>query len=180
MCFPRLAGLFALAVLVAGLPAQAPLASPAVPPASPSPSASPVPANPTNAQLLERLKENALVFNVTASITGDEGIIWTAAQTRITVHGLGVTIKLESTDLLIMAELTPYRQTADTILLAIKNELWLRTPQSNSVQYFASLKSALVKLNAPVYFYPMGKASGDGRPVIKMDIVVVPYQDAKD
>jgi hypothetical protein len=156
-----------LLVLAAGLAAQ---------PAATAPEASASP----NAQLLETLKLNALVFNVKASISGAEGVMWTASQTRVTVHGLSVTIKIEGTDMLIMAELTPYRQTPDTILLAIKNELWLRNPVNATVQYFISIKSALVKLNSPVFFYPLGKGSDDGRPVIKMDISVSPYQEAKE
>jgi hypothetical protein len=133
-----------------------------------------------NPQLLETIKLNALVFSVKASIIGTEGVAWAADQNRVTVHGIPVTIKLEGTDMLIMAELTPYRQTPDSILLAIKNELWLRDPGAGTVQYFISIKSALVKLNSPVYFYPLGKGSGDGRPVIKMDITVNPYQEAKE
>ena len=145
---------------------------------TPAPSVSPN--APTVSQLLETLKENALVFTVKAAIIGDAGVQWSAGQTRITVHGVGVTIKLESTDLLILAELTPYRQSADTIMLAIKNELWLRSPESGTVRYFASLKSALVKLNSPVYFYPLGKTSGDGRSFIQMDITVAPYQEPRE
>ena len=156
------------------------LAQSAAPGPVPGSSASPDTSSPGNAHLLDMLKEKALVFNVKASIGSPQGVLWSADQTRVTVHGLSVTIRMESSDLLILAELTPYQISSDSILLVIRNELWLRLPANNTVQYFASFKSAQVKLNDPVYFYPLGKTTDAGRPGIRMEITVNPWRETKD
>jgi len=143
--------------------------------------------------VLKAILDQALTVTIVARVTENGRETVTSYElTQITISGRGVRLRLEGGNLTIVAEFTPYEnEDDDSILLIAEGQIWLTTPQNETVHYRTSQKSIPIKLGETVLFYPLGRsidmdledvsaADTDGEHLnIELQVQVAPYSSAE-
>lgn len=131
--------------------------------------------------LLSLIDKNAYSVHVTARVIHQKDVsLWDMEVTKMTISGRTVTVRLSGDNLLVTAELTPYKQTDDSILLVAQGQVWLTTPGEEAVKYSSAIQSLPIEAGDKVYFYPLGVSKKDKAPPfsIELEIQVTPYEIA--
>lgn len=107
---------------------------------------------------LELLEGRALQVSITARIIEDgEETVWNMDLTRVTISGRAVTVRLEGSNVVVVANFTPYREDDNSILLVAQGQTWLTGSEENDpVRYRTAFKSLPMRLGEPVVFLPLG------------------------
>ena len=132
---------------------------------------------------LESLFDKALQLEISARITSLDGeeVVWNMDLTRVTLAGRAVQVRLDGSNVTVLAEFTPYVQDDGTLILVAEGRTWLTGEDEDGVRYRTSFKSLPIRLGEPVLFFPLGN-----RPVtvgreeteqfnIELEINVVSY-----
>lgn len=132
---------------------------------------------------LEHLFQDALQLEISARITTLDGeeVVWNMDLTRVTLAGRAVQVRLDGSNVTVMAEFTPYVQDDGSLVLVAEGRTWLSGDDEDAVRYRTSFKSLPIRLGEPVLFFPLGN-----RPVtvqrgeteqfnIELEINVVSY-----
>lgn len=140
--------------------------------------------------VLRAILDQALAVSIVARVTENGRETVTSYElTQVTISGRAVRLRLEGGNLTIVAEFTPYENDDQSILLLAEGQVWLTTPQSETVQYRTSQKSIPIELGETVLFYPLGRTfdvdlhdvEGDDEDQlnIELQVQVAPYSSAE-
>lgn len=140
--------------------------------------------------VLRAILDQALAVSIVARVTENGRETVTSYElTQVTISGRAVRLRLEGGNLTIVAEFTPYENDDQSILLLAEGQVWLTTPQNETVQYRTSQKSIPIELGETVLFYPLGRTfdvdlrdvEGDDedRLNIELQVQVAPYSSAE-
>lgn len=136
-------------------------------------------ADPKTDAVIQSLMENGLAVHIFTRITPSASESeWTAESTKLTLSGRSVRVKLSGEDLLINANLTPYLNDDDTILLIAQGEVYQGGEDTEGVRYSSTFRSLPVAPGEKVVFFPLGLALDENNQFynIEMEIEVVPYR----
>jgi hypothetical protein len=110
--------------------------------------------------LLELVESKALKVNVKARVVDHGNVsVWDMEITKITISGKTVHIRLKGEDILVHANLTPYSENGQSILLVAQGQVWINAPGSDEVTYKSTVKSLPIRSGEKVLFYPLGVSS---------------------
>ncbi|MEW5817532.1 MAG: hypothetical protein AB1798_19305, partial [Spirochaetota bacterium] len=81
-------------------------------------------------------------------------------------------------NILVYANITPYSEDDDTIMLVAQGQVWISSKDNNSVKYLSTMKSLPVTPGEKILFLPLGvsKEAKDQPFTIELEIQVTPYQ----
>lgn len=137
---------------------------------------------------LELLSDKALSVHITARITqNDEETVWDMELTRVTISGRTVTIRLEGSNIVVVANFTPYQEEDDSILLVAQGQTWISDDDpATDDQYRTSFKSLPIRLGESAVFLPLGTSPLDvtldtdatGSFNIELEVTVEPYTES--
>lgn len=106
---------------------------------------------------LELLQDEALSVHITARITQDGNeTVWDMDLSRVTISGRAVTVRLDGSNVVVVARFTPYQEAEDSILLVAQGETWVTAEGQDNTRYRTSFKSLPVRLGESVVFFPLG------------------------
>jgi hypothetical protein len=139
-------------------------------------------------EAFDLLNDKALRVHITARITqNDAETVWDMELTRVTISGRTVTVRLDGSNIVVVANFTPYREDDDSILLVAQGQTWISDDDPETdVQYRTSFKSLPVSLGEPAVFLPLGSTPLDvtldsnatGSFNIELEVTVEPYTEA--
>ena len=139
-------------------------------------------------ETLDLLNDKALSIHITARITqNDEETVWDMELTRVTISGRTVTVRLDGSNIVVVANFTPYQGDDDSVLLVAQGQTWISDDDPETeVQYRTSFKSLPISLGEPAVFLPLGSTPLDvtldsdatGRFNIELEVTVEPYAEA--
>jgi hypothetical protein len=133
---------------------------------------------------LELLQDKALSVHITARITQDgEQTVWDMNLSRVTISGRAVTVRLDGSNVVVVARFTPYKEADDSILLVAQGETWVTASGDDNTRYRTSFKSLPVELGESVVFFPLGTNEVNmdvdspeyGSFNIELEVRIVPY-----
>jgi len=137
-------------------------------------------------EALRDLSDSAMGVHITARITrGDEETVWDMNVTRVTISGRAVTVRLDGSNVTVVAKFTPYRDSDDSILLVAQGQTWIsRDGGEEDVDYQTAFESMPISLGEPVVFLPLGEneltmdVETDERTTfnIELEVTVLPYE----
>lgn len=131
-------------------------------------------------QALALLKDKALSVHITARVTENgKQTIWNMDLSEVTIFGRAVTVKLNGSNIVVVATFTPYRETSKSVLLVAQGQTWITSPVDKEVKYATSFRSLPIDMGEKVLFYPLGvnlQTEKYGNINIELEIRVVPYQ----
>jgi hypothetical protein len=119
-------------------------------------------------EILRLLSENALNVSITARIIQDSNeTVWNMDLSRVTISGRAVKIRLDGSNVVVVAQFTPYRGENDEVLLVAQGQTWVISESDEDMRYATTFESMPMKLGDAVLFYPLGRHS-----ILEMDMDV--------
>lgn len=130
--------------------------------------------------VLHLLKDNVFAVNVIGRIY-DSGEVssWEMEVAKYTISGRKVSLRLEGDELVVIADITPYMDEEDGVLLVAQGQVWIKSPGEEVVKYSSAMKSLPIKLGDKVYFYPLGISRDYDAEmfILELEIQVLPYKN---
>lgn len=134
---------------------------------------------------LEELLSGALTLHIRARIIDqdDNETVWTMDLTRVTISGRSVRVRLDGSNIAVVAEFTPYWEGNGQLMLVAQGRTWLTSDESDdSPDYRTSFTTLPIQLGEPIVFLPLGNSNVPvdterfGRLNIELEINVERYQ----
>jgi hypothetical protein len=123
------------------------------------------------------LRDRAVVLNIVARIVEqDQEEIWNSNNSKVTIMGRPVNLKLIGENVVVNVQFTPYQQENGQSLLVAQGQIWINVP-NEGVRYQTTLQSIPMKFGEQIYFFPLGKVRSDDDASIEIRLELHPYQE---
>jgi hypothetical protein len=128
-------------------------------------------------ELLPQLKDRAMVLDIVARVLEqDQSVAWDQANSRVTIPGRPVGLKLVGTNVVVAVQFTPYRRQNGSIVLVAQGQIWVDIP-NQGISYQTTMQTIPLEFGEPVYFFPLGSAKPE-ESRIEIKIELRPYTEA--
>jgi hypothetical protein len=125
--------------------------------------------------MMPGLRERAVVLNITARIVEqDEEEIWNSNNSKVTILGRPVSLKLIGENVVVYVQFTPYQQENGRSLLVAQGQIWINIP-NEGVRYQTTLQSIPMEFGEQIYFFPLGKVGSAHEARIEIQLELRPY-----
>lgn len=129
--------------------------------------------------------EQALNVNIAARVSeAGENAVWNVESTELTVPGKSISVRLVGSNIVIVAQFTPYIGEGDSLILLAQGQVWISSPAEESMKYLATLKSIPITLGERVLFFPLGVKSLEQKSGnmynIELEIKILPHISAPE
>lgn len=124
---------------------------------------------------LPGLKERAIIIEIIARIAENEHTdTWISENTKITIPGKPVIIKLVGSNLVIFAQFTPYTREDGKNFLVAQGQVWIETAEGG-LKYQTTMQTIPLDYGEKLFFYPLGQKSKDKQAQIEIQLALRPY-----
>jgi hypothetical protein len=153
------------------------------PPSEPS-SASTVPPIAGLDEIFPGLRERALVCTIEARVVeaGDE-VAWQAADSKVTISGRPVSLKLAGDNLVVALQFTPYIRfqngTPPIGYLVVQGQIWVNK-NDGGMYYQGVMQSVPVSMGEKIYFLPLGPKKNRDDSSIEILFELQPYSETAE
>jgi hypothetical protein len=132
------------------------------------------------AEVLPAFKERAVVINITARIIeNNRQEIFNAVNSRVTIPGRPVGIKLVGSNVVVAVQFTPFFGRQGKNVLVAQGQIWVEIP-GEGMRYHTTLQTIPVEFGERVYFYPLGSVSKPEEDRIEIQLELLPYTEKKE
>jgi len=132
---------------------------------------------------LPGLRERAVVMHIVSRIVEqNQNVVWNSENSRVTIPGRPVGVKLVGDNLVVVVQFTPFLQDSGQNILVAQAQIWINVPDQG-MSYHTTMQTIPLQFGEQVYFFPLGsmqakdeneaKAKDDAR--IEIQLVVEPY-----
>jgi hypothetical protein len=122
---------------------------------------------------LPALKDKALVLQITTRIEENSQEVWNAYNSKVTLPGRPVSIKLVGENLIINIQFTPYLREGNYALVT-QSQIWLNVPDKG-MQAKTATHSIPISFGEPIYFFPLGSDLSVDNPHIELLLTLYRY-----
>lgn len=141
--------------------------------------APPIPTLPAEAGSLASIPKalvgETLSVNIVASVGKKPASPdWTAKDTKYTIPGSSVSVKMLGSDVAILITVTPYKMKDGRLLLLAQGQVWYKEG-SEGLSYRTTVETLSVKFGERVLFYPFGAKPEGGSP-LRIELILDKYQ----
>ncbi|AEF85482.1 hypothetical protein TREPR_1624 [Treponema primitia ZAS-2] len=128
--------------------------------------------------LIPGLKERAVVLNIVARIVEqDQEEIWNSINSKVTIPGRPVSLKLIGENIVVYAQFTPYQQVNGRSILVAQGQIWINIP-NQGVHYQTTMQTIPMEYGEQIYFFPLGKVSSGNEAQIEIQLEMQPYAES--
>jgi hypothetical protein len=122
---------------------------------------------------LPALRDKALVLQITTKVQENSQEIWNAFNSKITIPGRPVGIKLVGDNIIIAVQFTPYLRQGKYALVA-QSQIWISIPDKG-VSYKTNTHSIPMDFGETILYFPLGSDSSSDTPHIELILTVYRY-----
>ena len=122
---------------------------------------------------LPALKDKALVLQITTKIEENSQELWNAFNSKVTIPGRPVSIKLVGENLIISVQFTPYLNRGRYTLRA-QSQIWINIPDKG-MSYKTNTYSIPMDFGEPILYLPLGSNTGADTPQIELHLTMYRY-----
>lgn len=127
-------------------------------------------------EFLPGLKEQAVVLNITTRVAENQQELWNATNSKVTLPGRPVSVKLVGENVVMDIQFTPYLRGKGPNVLIAQGQIWVNIP-NEGVSYKTTMKTIPLEFGEQIYFFPLGSNPQDSNPRIELQIVLKRYED---
>jgi hypothetical protein len=121
------------------------------------------------------LKEKALILEIVARvIERNETEAWSTENTKVTIPGRAVIIKLVGKNVIVLAQFTPYQREDGKTFLVAQGQVWIDTPQQG-LKYQSTIQTIPINYGEQVLFFPLGNQTKEGQAQIEIQLELRPF-----
>jgi hypothetical protein len=129
--------------------------------------------------LLPGLRDRAVVLDITARVVdADQVVGWNAENSKVTIPGRPVGIKLVGTNIVVAVQFTPYRRNGQNYLVA-QGQIWVDIP-NQGISYYTTIETIPVDFGETVYFFPLGRGTSTEDSRIEIQVAMRPYSGSNE
>jgi len=124
-----------------------------------------------------RFKGRALVLDINARvIEQNQTVIWNESHKKTTIPGRPVGIKLVGSNIVVVAQFTPYVRRGVQKILVAQGQIWMEVP-NQGIRYHTSMQAIPLEFGEPIYFFPLGPKSAEDTACIEVMLTLYPYEE---
>ncbi|MDR0599097.1 MAG: hypothetical protein LBG84_03315 [Treponema sp.] len=124
---------------------------------------------------LPALKDKAMVLRITTRIEENSQEVWNAYNSKITIPGRPVSIKLVGDNLVVAIQFTPYtRGGQGQNVLVAQGQIWVYLPDKG-MSYKTTMHSMPMDFGEEIYYFPLGSNAPADNPRIELRLTLYRY-----
>lgn len=128
------------------------------------------------AEMLPAFKEQAVVINIISRvIENNRREIFNSVNSRVTIPGRPVGIKLVGSNLVVAVQFTPFFGHKGRNVLVAQGQIWIEIP-GEGMRYQTTLQTIPMEFGEQVYFYPLGSVTKPEEARIEIQLELLPYK----
>jgi hypothetical protein len=127
-------------------------------------------------EMLPAFKGQAVVINIIARvIENNQQEIFNSVNSRVTIPGRPVGIKLVGSNLVVAVQFTPFFGRGGKNVLVAQGQIWIEIP-NEGIRYQTTLQAIPLEFGEQVYFYPLGSVTKPEEARIEVQLELLPYE----
>ena len=120
------------------------------------------------------LRERAVVMHIVSQVVEqNQQVVWNTENTRITIPGRPVGLKIVGENLVIEAQFTPLLRRSGRHSLVAQSQIWVSSP-NQGVSYYTTIQTIPLEFNEQVYFFPLGSITSNDQARIEIQLMLEP------
>jgi len=124
---------------------------------------------------IPELRDQAVVMRIVSRIVEqNEQVVWNLENSRVSLPGRPVGLKLVGTNLMVTVQFTFLLQPQDRHILVAQGQIWINTPDEGT-RYYTTIQTIPVVFNEQILFFPLGSMYTRDEASIEIQLVVEPY-----
>jgi hypothetical protein len=129
-------------------------------------------------ELLPGLKEQAMIMDIVARVVErNQQVVWNSSNSKVTIPGRPVGLKLVGTNIVVAVQFTPYfRRNGHNVLVA-QGQIWMNIP-NEGIRYHTTMQTIPLEFGEEIFFFPLGSVDGQDDARIEVKLVLHPYAEA--
>jgi hypothetical protein len=126
-------------------------------------------------ELVPGLKERAVKIDITARVI-EQNLeeVWNSFNSKVTIPGRPVGMKLVGNNILVAVQFTPYRQRNGRNILVAQGQIWVDIP-GQGIRYQTTMETIPLEYGERIFFFPLGSANNPDGPRIEIQVELHPY-----
>ena len=126
-------------------------------------------------QELPGVRERAVVMHIVSRIVEqNQEVVWDSENTRVTLPGRPVGIRLVGSDLIVAVQFTPFLRPNGRLVLVAQGEIWMNVP-NEGISYRTTMQTIPLEWRELVYFFPLGSVRAEDEARIEIQLTLEPY-----
>jgi hypothetical protein len=132
------------------------------------------------AEMFPALRKQAVVINIVARvIENNQREVFNSVNSRVTIPGRPVGIKLVGSNLVVAVQFTPFFVRGGRNMLVAQGQIWIEIP-NEGMRYRTTLQTIPLEFGEQVYFYPLGSVTKPEEARIEIQLELLPYTGKDD
>jgi hypothetical protein len=132
----------------------------------------------TTLEQVPGLRERGVVMHIVSRIIEqNRQVLWNSENTKLTIPGRPVGLKLVGADIVVAAQFTPFLRPNGKHILVTQSQVWINVP-NEGISYHTTMQTIPLQFNEQIYFFPLGSIDENDGPQIEIQVVMEPYQDS--
>jgi len=124
---------------------------------------------------LPGLRERAVILHIVSRIVEpNQEVVWDSEESRVTIPGRPVGIKLVGENLVVAVQFTPFRRPNSQFVLVAQGQIWINIP-NEGISYHTTMQTIPLELMEQIYFFPLGSMKADDEAHIEIQLALEPY-----
>ena len=129
----------------------------------------------TSLEQLPGLRERGVIMRVVSRIVEqNQVVVWNSENTKITMPGRPVGLKLVGPELVVVVQFTPFLRSSGQHTLVAQSQIWVNIP-GEGMSFQTAMQTIPLEFGEQIYFYPLGSVNADDTANIEIQLVVEPY-----
>jgi hypothetical protein len=131
-------------------------------------------------ELVPALKEQAVKMAIVARVVEqNQEEVWNSVNSKVTIPGRPVGMKLVGNNIVVAVQFTPYRQRNGRNILVAQGQIWIDVP-NQGIRYQSTMETIPLEYGEQIYFFPLGSGKNPDEPRIEIQIEINPYIDDQE
>jgi len=129
----------------------------------------------TSLEELPGLRERAVVIHIVSRIVEqNQEVVWNSENSRATLPGRPVGLKLVGTNLIVAVQFTPFLRPNSQHILVAQGQIWINIP-NEGMRYHTTIQTIPLEFSEQIYFFPLGSIDAQDEAHIEIQLMVEPY-----
>ena len=126
-------------------------------------------------EVLPGLRDRAIVMDIaTRIVEQNRQVVWNSEDSRVTISGRPVGIKLVGANIVVAVQFTPYLRSRGNNILVAQGQVWVEVP-NQGMSYHTSIQTIPVEFGEMIYFFPLGSSDSHEDAQIEIQLMLSPY-----